>query len=522
VTLLRVLEEAEARQLPALIAEWSERSDALRWVARALQLDLPLLIERPELVLTCLYRRCRWLGDTVFYPKRGPVPAEAEDLAGLIEEWSDARPRRWLRAVRPPPFPLDAGIIEEYRTSLVGEIRFSADGTLIGVVGETGWERATGRKVDVRDRLEAPTSKWSHERAQGRISLVAKDGPRLDLAVEDERVLRAMELGDDLVLVQASFDADPYEDVTTHVLYLVDAAAGQIRWRVEGDCRAAIRNGDILCTFGDAYIERSLATGADLAHRPFPYSHTMVFGPTGRIVATRDDSVIRVWDLDQLGAHAVRCRASGGTISADGTRLLSDALYDARTGALIAAIPFSGRGNWLEGGPPGGAWALVDHSVVEVLWRTRVWDSRDGRLVIEYDQFSVNARDVIRHDPLGRYLAIFKHPNRLTAHTIHTGATLFETTVELVDRGYRDRAFGFSDSGEDLWWETADGCYAAATASWQTRRVEAPLEPPSRELEIRDGLLVVGDLAAPMDSKEATRSRDGRVVVGADHYVLED
>ena len=73
--LQRLLDEAEARQLPALIAEWSERSDALSWVARALQLDLPLLIERPELVLTCLYRRCHWLGDReMFYPKRGAVP----------------------------------------------------------------------------------------------------------------------------------------------------------------------------------------------------------------------------------------------------------------------------------------------------------------------------------------------------------------------------------------------------------------------------------------------------------------
>ncbi len=54
--------------MPALIAEWGDRDDAYRWIARSLQLDLPLLIERPELVLACLYRRCFFFNDRCFIP----------------------------------------------------------------------------------------------------------------------------------------------------------------------------------------------------------------------------------------------------------------------------------------------------------------------------------------------------------------------------------------------------------------------------------------------------------------------
>ncbi len=278
--------------------------------SRTLQLDLPLLIERPELVLPCLYRRCKWLGDIVFYPGRGPVPVESDSVAALLDEWVD-RPMRWLRALRPPRFPLDAGVVEEYRIALEGDIRFS--GELIGVVGKdaaVGWERSTGRKIDVRDRLHAPVVTWTHEWEQGRISLRSKDR-QLDIAIDaSERVFGSFDLGNDLVLVRSWFEPDPYDDLHAYVLYLIDVSAGRILWRVDGECRAVIQIGETLHTLGDGIVQRSLATGAQLADQPFR-AHAAVFAPDGRHIATRDDCVIRVWDLEQLSPKIVACRAGG-------------------------------------------------------------------------------------------------------------------------------------------------------------------------------------------------------------------
>ncbi len=523
----RVLQEAEARQLPALIAEWSERSDALHWIARSLQLDLPLLIERPELVLPCLYRRCHWLGDTAFYQGRESVPAESESVVALIADWISARPMSWLRALRPPQFALDAGVVEEYRTALEGDIRFSADGALIGIIGKdgatVGWERVTGRKIDVRGRLEVPVVTWKHEWAEGRISLLSKDR-RCDLAIADhEKVCGSYDLGDDLVLAESWWEPDPYDDLQEHVLYLVDAARQKILWRVESDpIRSMIRIGNSLQTLGDHITHRSLLTGVELARQPFPFSFSAMFAPSGTQLATRDEVVIRVWDLAQTPLRIPSCRVGGGTVSPDGTRLLSGThLCDARTGAVIADLPMTGRGGWLEGGPPANAWVLVDNVVVQAMpWDVTVWDSTDGHELARFDLRS-GVRGSVHHDPRGRYLALFLPPDRLSAHDLETGATLFETTANAIECGFRDYRIGFSDTGDELWWEAGGRGYAVPTTSWSPIREARIPEKPADRVDVIDGLLVVGSVAAPMDSKAATVSRDGRIFVGGDHYVLE-
>lgn len=523
----RVVQEAEARQLPALIAEWLERTDALHWVARSLQLDLPLLIERPELVLPCLYRRCAWLGDTTFYPGRVDVPAESANVAALVTDWVEDKPLRWLRALRPPHYPLDAGVVEEYRTSLKGDIRFSTDGLLIGVVGETesvGWERMTGRKVDVRDLIAKTTPTWTHEWAKARISLVSQ-ARRWDIDIDDsETVSSSFDLGDDLVLAKSWFEDDPYEMNHAYALYLVDVATGRIRWRVVGDCDAAVRIGDTLHTIVNSIgvIRYALSTGTELSRQVLPYVSSPVFSPDGRLVAARDEAVLRVWELEGVSLPIAVCRARGGQISQDGKRLLSgDSLCDAQTGALIARIPFSGQGNWLEGGPPSGAWSHANGVVLEVLWGVTVWSSDDGEQIARYD-FSTSARDAVSIRPLGNVFAFYQHPDRLTVHLIRTGEILFETRAELLIRSFRRPAFGWGPDGA-LWWQTTDkrvfGAVPGRDALDGVVGIEPP-EPADNTVEIVDGLLVVGDLAAPMDS-EVAESHDGTIFVGGDHYRLE-
>ena len=49
--LARVIDEAEAGQLPVLIDDWLMAGDARHWIARALRVDLAVLVDRPELVV---------------------------------------------------------------------------------------------------------------------------------------------------------------------------------------------------------------------------------------------------------------------------------------------------------------------------------------------------------------------------------------------------------------------------------------------------------------------------------------
>ena len=127
----------------------------------------------------------------------------------------------------------------------------------------------------------------------------------------------------------------------------------------------------------------------------------------------------------------------------------------------------------------------------------------------------------MRNDPRGRYLALFSHPDLVSVLDTLTGTTLFQTTATVLEPRFRDRSFGFSESGHELWWQTAVGSFAVPTNTWQPIR-EAPVpEVRSRWIEVTDGLLVVGELAAPMDSAQVQSTRDGQIFVGADHYRVE-
>ena len=135
----RVRDEAEARQLPALIADWTGAPALRGRIARALRIDLALLEARPELALPCAYRR-----------------APFQDTQLLT--------RPWLRALRRPT---DDGTREEYRTGADGPIAFSADAAAIGVVGAIAWERVTGRAADPRLLVAPRRPRWEHDARWG-------------------------------------------------------------------------------------------------------------------------------------------------------------------------------------------------------------------------------------------------------------------------------------------------------------------------------------------------------------------
>src|SRR5437879_1758288 len=140
----RVIDEADAGQLPVLIAEWLDTDDVRRWIALAIKLDLPILVERPELVVPCVLRRCGWLGAaTPFYkPTGAEPPRDAAEVRALADAWRSTWRQPYLAALRPPHVPLDAGVIEEYRTAAQGELWLTNDA--IGVGAAVAWERASG------------------------------------------------------------------------------------------------------------------------------------------------------------------------------------------------------------------------------------------------------------------------------------------------------------------------------------------------------------------------------------------
>src|SRR6188768_2114633 len=186
----RILDEAHARQLPALIDEWSRATDERRWIARALRIDLALLTERPELVIPCLYRRCAIADEDGFYAKRAPAP----DLAALratVRSFTSHVTSPWLRALRPPTIPIDGAVIEEYRTSANGELWISDDGEQIGV-GDVAWERSTGRRVTVTQRpvADAPRT-WQTGRANhwGRMVLEGPDDTIIDVELRRDQIV---------------------------------------------------------------------------------------------------------------------------------------------------------------------------------------------------------------------------------------------------------------------------------------------------------------------------------------------
>jgi hypothetical protein len=107
-------------------------------------------------------------------------------------------------------------------------------------------------------------------------------------------------------------------------------------------------------------------------------------------------------------------------------------------------------------------------------------------------------------------------------------AVRYEAALDVAQDGMHFR-FGFSPDGDALWWINGRGerwIVAESAGRWRSRRLgddEALPEEPDRTAVVRDGLLVVGDLAIPIDDTHAVVSTDGRYFASySSHYALED
>ncbi|MEO8705977.1 MAG: hypothetical protein ABI867_38465 [Kofleriaceae bacterium] len=533
--LLRILDEAEARQLPALAAEWILADDHRHWIARALRIDLALLVARPELVVPCLYRRCATVGwyplEAHFFTQRLDLAWEPHALHAWVtaaaEAWGAGR--SWLRTLRTPAVPLDGAVIEEYRTAIRGRLWCSHDGTELGVTGETSiaWERATGRRVEPRPPIAAPSSDWEEARSSSWGMLVLeRDGDRVMIGLPDDQIVRRVHavsrrhvlvIGDDI-------DQDTFHAV-------VDTRTGQLAWRARGSCSAVVPIDDDHALFvRDGTLARvHVASGSTIESWFCPHAGETVVLADGNF-AVRTGDLIRVWDhlaAKQPQAIVDTTRSFlEAAVSPDGTRVLAGQLLcDARKGEVLARLPLDGPG-YLEGGPPQRCQRLCDGVVAEIQpWGFNVWDSETGAQLVRDPDRSGRISDLVAFDSAGRWGALWRRGS-LTVFTLRGNTTVHDLTLARPDDFTTQLAF--SGDGEQLVWQVSDGArWVLAVTAGATPRQLADTEPDPRvpepaDIPVTDGLLVLGAAAIPCDDATAVVSRDGRVVVTRhSHYWLE-
>jgi hypothetical protein len=511
--MLRLVDEANARQLPALVAEWANGPN--RWIARALRIDLALLTERPELTVPCVYRRCAFVGNEHgFYERTDP---SFDRLRDMMADWAARTPSPWLRSLRVPIIPVDGAVIEEYRTGVTGALWVSDDGERIGVAGATAhiaWDRATGRRLDgarARPTASPRPTPWREGKDSAWGNLVLERGDdRVQLALpDDQNVTDVYTCSDHEVLVTG------YDIEYDHFYALVDTQRAEFRWRDRGRIPSATAldaEHVIIAREGAVDIVR-LATGERVASWRCPSFEQALALPDGS-VAMRSGHVIRVWNVAEASERAqLVYPAQNSFISAafspDGRRLFTgETLCDRETGRFIANLDCTSPGGWLEGGPPPDCQRLCNDVFAEVTpFGLRAWDSNDGHLLVGRD-VSRRARpsDVVAFDPTGQYHAIWSERGTLLVFRLRQGTVIRELQQPMPEDA---RKLGFSADGSLLAWVNARGerwaiRLAAPSELYPVAADEDPWEPPAKTIEIVDGLLVVEGAAIPFDDHTAT------------------
>ena len=506
--LARVIDEADAGQLPVLIDEWITTGDARHWIARALRIDLAVLVVRPELVVPCLLRRTAWLGAE--YPpftRRSEPPPDAAAVRGLARSWEASWRQPYLRSLRTPRLPLDSGVIEEYRSAAAGPLWLTA--THVGLGDDVAWDRASGRRA----AMAMPVAREKHWRLVRELRQLASAERTWPLPIEPGHdPSQLFELGDDLAIVTASYD-EGYGESYEWFTYLIDLRRGTRVASFPAGCAAAALHGDMIYTT-DAGI---LYTWSVSGHPP---RHGDVVGAglamaADGTFATRTEQVVRVYDPDRVGLASLDDRYTRGLValSPDGTRAITgQVLCDANTGEQLAEVRFNGIGNWLEGGPPRNCRALCDDVVVEILpFGYHLWDSTTGDTLVDDRDHRAMFRDAVAFAPNGRSHAIV-NSGTLRVHDNHSLRVLHEEAIAIANAW--DVRLAFSHDGSTLWVEERD----AEPYPIQLGPGRAALPPP-RAAAIVDGLVTLGELALPIDDTAAELTAHGVILGWSTHYV---
>lgn len=509
--LSRVIDEAEAGQLPVLIDDWLGVGDARHWIVRALRIDLAVLVERPELVVPCLLRRCTWLGaEFPPFAQRSAPPSDAAAVRGLARSWEASWSRPYLRSLRTPQVPLDGGVIEEYRSGAAGPLWLTS--SHVGLGNDVAWDRASGRRVVIAMPVpRQPTWKLVRERRE-----LVSDSHVWPLPIDPlHEPSQLFELDDELAVVTASYDEGYGEDYE-YFTYFVDLRSGARRSVIPFECVAAARRGDTIYTMDRRDLLYAWSAEGVELRRGSIAGMGLVMAADGTF-ATRTLQVVRVFDPERV----VHARVDGNytlglvALSPDGTRAITGRVVcDAHSGEQLAAISFNGLGGWLEGGPPADCRALCDDVIVEIMpFGYHLWDSTTGETLVDDRDHRATIRDAVAFAPDGRTHAILSR-GTLRVHDNHSLELLHEVTLATTEHAW-DMKLVFSYDGSTLWWAERDG----ALQPLQLRRGRAALVTHG-SAPISNGLMSLGDLALPIDDAYAEVSADGLVILGGStHYV---
>lgn len=507
--LSRVIDEADAGQLPVLIDEWIDVGDARHWIARALRIDLAVLVERPELVVPCLLRRCTWLGaEFPPFAQRSAPPVDAAAVRGLARSWEASWERPYLRSLRTPVVPLDGGVVEEYRSGAAGALWLTP--THVGLGDDVAWDRASGKRVTMAmPAVREPAWKLVRDRRQ----LVSAERV-VPLPIEPEHEpMQVFELDAELVLVTASFD-EGYGESYEYFTYLIDLRRGLRLASFPTDCSAAALAGDVIYATNRGKFFAWSLSGEPPRHGDV-VGDGLVLASDG-MFATRSAQVVRVYDPARVGLASFADVHTRGLVelSPDSTHaLVGQVVCDAHTGEQLAEIRFHGLGNWLEGGPPRDCRALCDDVIVEIMpFGYHLWDSTTGETLVDDRDHRASARDAVAFARNGRSHAVLSR-GALRVHDNHSLRVLHEAPLEVTDPW--STRIELSHDGSTLWWGRRDG----PLQPLELRPGRAVLVAP-RAAAISDGLVTLDDLALPIDDDGANVSTDGVVILGGSaHYV---
>jgi WD40 repeat protein len=346
----------------------------LKLIEQSLRSDLHFISRHPTALFQCLWNRCWWYdcpeaaahceAPQAGWPSSGlPWSRPAEDrLATLLESWRAEKERRapgfrWLRSLRPPPFPLGGAELACFRghTEGVNSVAVAPDGRRI----VSGSHDRTVRVWDAQSGVELACLS-GHTSSVLSVAF-APDGRRIVSGSHDQTVrVWDARSGAEMSCLRG------HTSIVSSVAYSPDG-----RYIVSGSCDDTVRVWDIqsgaelACLRG--FREKCFRekVGSDENYPSFEEVsvtgdpdrvNCVAFSPDGgRIVSGDNDRTVRVWDATKgvelacLRGHTDAVLSVG--FAPDGRRIVSGSfdktvrIWDAQSGAELACL--RGHTNWV-------------------------------------------------------------------------------------------------------------------------------------------------------------------------------